>query len=358
MAQNHDISPTGEAPSRDRWIDTVKGVAIALVVFGHSIKILTGDGWEVANTWQQLNVVIGQWRMPVFMLVAGFFVTRSITKYGSRFWRLRPLNMLWLFAFWTAVYWVAYPVIGAVDPGKTAGEMFTSIARDTAMFHSYLWFLLALAIYYAVQGLLGVDPRRWAVVLASLLFLIFVPGIVDDVTWGVNELGTNWLFFLVGAWWSENIRSWVSRVRPWQGVLWCLAFAGAIVVWMPTRDVPVLQHFGAALPPLLALPAGLWLLSRLDGRPGLRWARTVGTRSLAVYVLHPLLMQALIALVALVVVDPSGSALAAPVHWAGVPVFTVVAILLCLAIHRLTAGVPYLWSLPAPRPTRERAPSA
>lgn len=329
-------------------MDTVKGVAITLVVFGHSIKILGSQGWEVANVWQQLNIVIGEWRMPVFMLVAGFFVTRSMTKYGIRFWRLRPVNMLWLFVFWTGVYWLAYPLIGAVDRNRSAASSFEEIVWHTVTFHSYLWFLLALALYYAAQGLLGVTPKMWAVALAGLLFLIFVPGIVEDYSWGTNELFTNWVFFLVGAWWSQSIREWVAGVSTRQGVLWCVGFVVAILLWMPTRDIPVLENFGGALPPLLAIPAGLFLLSRLDGKPGMRWARSVGPRSLAVYVIHPILMQLVVAALTWVILDPSVSPVAQAVYWAGPPVFTVVAVLLCLAIQRATARVPYLWGLPAP----------
>ena len=342
-------------PAREQWLDTVKGVAITLVVFGHSINILGAQGWEVANPWNQLNIVIGEWRMPVFMLVAGFFVTRSMTKYGTRFWRLRPVNMLWLFVLWTLIYWIAFPTIGAVDANTTAYQAFAEIVWDSVTFHSYLWFLLALAIYYAAQGLLGLKPNLWVVAAAGLLFLIFVPGIVDEVSWGTNELFTNWLFFLVGAWWSQSIRTWVAGVAPWQGVLWCLGFMAAILVWMPTRDVPVLEHFGAALPPLLAIPAGLFLLSRLDGKPGLKWARSVGPRSLAVYVLHPILMHFMAAVLSVLVLDPQNSALHDVVYWAGPPAFTVLAVVVCLALQRATANVPYLWGLPAPKaPDRGR----
>lgn len=364
MAQNHSahettvsagrMSSSSSGAGREQWMDTVKGAAIVLVVFGHSIGVLTQWGWDVFGGWSQINVLMGQWRMPVFMLVAGFFVTRSMTKYGKRFWRLRPLNMVWLYVFWTAVYFVAYPVIGAISRGRTAGEMFALIVEKTLLFDSYLWFLLALAIYYAVQGLLGTKPVPWAVALAFLVFLYFVPGMVDEVSWGTNQLGTNWLFFLVGAWWSQNIRSWVAQIKPWQGVMWCVVCLAAILLWMPTRDVPVLQHFGGILPPLTAVPAGLWVLSRLDGKPGMGWARYVGTRSLSVYVLHPIVLQLLIAALSVVVLNPTTSALATPVTWIGVPVLMVIALLICLVIQRLTDRVPYVWGLPAPRTAPKR----
>lgn len=349
MVQQQSTVAAPTKPPREQWMDTVKGVAITLVVFGHSIKILEDKDWPISTIWNHLNIVMAEWRMPVFMLVAGFFVTRSITKYGDRFWRMRPLNMLWLFVFWTAIYWATYPLIGAVDRTMSAWEMFMQVFNSTMTFHSYLWFLLALCIYYAVQGLLGVTHKIWAVVLASVLFVLFAPGLVDDYSWGTNEMFSNWLFFLVGAWWSQDIRNWVARVSTKQGILWCLAFMASILVWMPTRDKFLIENIGGALPPLCAIPAGLFLLSRFDGKPGMRWARYVGTKSLAVYVVHPLLMQFMVAALTWLIIDPQSSGLATAVLWVGPPVFTILAVVLCLGIRRATLNVPFLWGLPAPK---------
>ena len=71
------------APSpRQRWIDTVKGTAIVLVVLGHAYGLQQEYGWQAHGLWNDVNILLGLWRMPVFMVVAGFFVTRSLEKYG------------------------------------------------------------------------------------------------------------------------------------------------------------------------------------------------------------------------------------------------------------------------------------
>lgn len=114
-------SEASAAAPRQRWIDTVKGTAIVLVVLGHAYGLQQEYGWQAHGLWNDVNILLGLWRMPVFMVVAGFFVTRSLEKYGRQYWRRRPLNMLWLFVVWTVVFAVSYLLIGAVSDTLTPG---------------------------------------------------------------------------------------------------------------------------------------------------------------------------------------------------------------------------------------------
>lgn len=347
-AQEAEAEPSAAspaAPGRQRWIDTVKGTAIVLVVLGHAYALQQEYGWEAHWAWNDLNILLGLWRMPVFMLVAGFFVTRSLERYGTQYWRRRPLNMLWLFAVWTVVFALAYLLVGAVTDFLTPGAKLSEWIRETLAFDSYLWFLVALAVYYSLQAVVGRRPRIAVLLAAVVLYLVFVPGLVEKVSWGSNEVPEHWLFFLVGAWGSTAIRTWVPQVRPWQGLLWCAGFGASIIAWMPTRDMPVLEHFTAAIPPLLGIPAGLWLLHLLDGRPGMGWARRVGSRSLPIYVLHAIILQLVLGLMTRVAWP---DAAATVMLHLGPVLLTVLTVVLALLIHRATASVPLLWGLPEP----------
>lgn len=344
-ADSGTTAGSAAGPGRQRWIDTVKGTAIVLVVLGHAYGLQRDYGWEAHWLWNDLNILLGLWRMPVFMLVAGFFVVRSLEKYGTQYWRRRPLNMLWLFAVWTVVFAALYPLIGALTPGLSPGEKLGEWLHETLSFDSYLWFLMALAVYYSLQAVVGPRPRLAVLLVALVLYVIFVPGLLDKVSWGSNEVPKHWLFFLAGAWGSSAIRARVPRISPWQGLGWCAAFAVSLLLWMPTRDVPVLEHFTAAVPPLLGIPAGLWLLHLLDGRRGMGWARRTGAQSLPIYVLHPLILQLLLgAMMRVSWPEP----VAALMLWAGPVLLTTATVVLALGIHRATVSVPLLWGLPQP----------
>lgn len=55
------------------YVDFLKGVAIALVVLGHSVQVLTEDFY---NDW--LFNAIYSFHMPLFMFLSGFFYNNNI----------------------------------------------------------------------------------------------------------------------------------------------------------------------------------------------------------------------------------------------------------------------------------------
>ena len=62
---------------RIEYIDFIKGICIFIVVWGHSIQNL-GDGNDF---WTNpVHEFICSFHMPIFMLVSGFFFSKSIGK--------------------------------------------------------------------------------------------------------------------------------------------------------------------------------------------------------------------------------------------------------------------------------------
>ena len=62
---------------RIEYIDFIKGICIFIVVWGHSIQNM-GDGNDF---WTNpVHEFICSFHMPIFMLVSGFFFSKSIGK--------------------------------------------------------------------------------------------------------------------------------------------------------------------------------------------------------------------------------------------------------------------------------------
>lgn len=62
--------------TRNILFDVIKGVAIYLVVLGHSIQYLMGDGWQESV----VGKCIYMFHMPLFIFISGYFFSPSADK--------------------------------------------------------------------------------------------------------------------------------------------------------------------------------------------------------------------------------------------------------------------------------------
>src|ERR1700677_3177825 len=82
---------------RIEWMDTARGIAIILVVYGHVLVGLHDGGFfSTANPWWLSYYTIYTFHMPFFFFLAGLNVRRSIAKGRKAF-------------LWGKVWTIAYP---------------------------------------------------------------------------------------------------------------------------------------------------------------------------------------------------------------------------------------------------------
>lgn len=69
--------------SRDSYWDFLKGVAIFLVLLGHSIQYGGGSQWYASGLYFDcfLFQLIYSFHMPLFIFISGFFFQKSVIKY-------------------------------------------------------------------------------------------------------------------------------------------------------------------------------------------------------------------------------------------------------------------------------------
>lgn len=80
MSINHQ--KTAEALSkRNQKIDLLKGIAITLVVWGHSIQYLKKDG--ISFFENPVFIIIYSFHMPLFMMISGYLFHYSLSKYST-----------------------------------------------------------------------------------------------------------------------------------------------------------------------------------------------------------------------------------------------------------------------------------
>lgn len=269
--------------TRDVRLDAAKGVLIFLVVFGHLIEPVRGEGWGM-----HVYRFIYLFHMPAFIFISGMLTSHRLD--GDHAAKLVSRLLVPLLVFECLDLLVHY------------------LARGTlpANVHNLqpawtLWFFVSLMVWrLSAPALLRLrHPVAASVVLALL-------GLAAEPTGTYLTLGRTFSFlpfFVVGLVHGRDIVAAVQRRSTWS---WAVAALAVLVLLLLAADhFPRRMLFGdssfarqgLSLGQGAALRMGVWLLSMLAIvallrlLPASRWLAGWGRRSLVIYVWHaPLLI--------------------------------------------------------------------
>jgi len=263
---------------RSNIVDIVKGIAIILVVYGHTAQGMTHRGWWVGPGASFSHTFVYSFHMPAFFFVAGLFVAASIAKRGSRRFTIDKLKTILYPYLLLAIISVALePLIGRfkfeTKPFRWNVFLVNLADGQTSWFLFVLFFCLMLA-------LLTVRIPSWLRFLLAALAGTAVPLTIP----GVSEVLHEFCFVAAGMWVGRRIYD-LEQIR--------LSTAAAGFVVIAALQVVVVYVFGVSVPGRwiyieagLTGVAGLFLLAKLlDNNPvgeGLAW---IGRASLAVFLL-------------------------------------------------------------------------
>lgn len=70
--------------TRYRWVDYIKGIAILLVVYRHVLIGIERSGIVVSEYMKDANMIFYSFRMPLFFILSGIFISSSLAKRSFR----------------------------------------------------------------------------------------------------------------------------------------------------------------------------------------------------------------------------------------------------------------------------------
>ncbi|MBX9757482.1 MAG: acyltransferase [Beijerinckiaceae bacterium] len=181
-----ELRAAAPAAPRERveWVDTCKGIAIFLVVVGHTLGGLINS--RLMSQSPAVSHVI-RWiyafHMPVFFMLSGMFLPRSLRKPLQSFTADKLRTVAYPYVVWSALTIVFQTLLA----GRTNTEArWSDLARIANAPVAQFWFLYALLVImlvFAVLSKLGFRP--WML----LLFAIAIhPAITPPLTTGVTPL--------------------------------------------------------------------------------------------------------------------------------------------------------------------------
>lgn len=270
-----------KARPRVGWMDTARGIAIILMVYGHAARGLVKSG-ELANSLalQTVDEVIYSFHMPFFFVVSGLTFASALKKPFGAFLQDRALTLLYPYVLWTVVH-VAISVMlsGSVNnPVSFADLRWIAVVPQ---FH--FWFLGAMLVCHLVGYAIGLSRM---LVLAAIILTILLP-----VPYPGTHLGYGFVYFgyfgigmLAGPWLLH--RTFTPDWRLLAGIGLSIA-AFALLFLFPIE--------GLRLDNVVLGMAGVIALSLVSILIGDRatWLARVGQATMVIFVLHTLVSSGL-----------------------------------------------------------------
>ncbi|SNT64222.1 Uncharacterized membrane protein YcfT [Asanoa hainanensis] len=329
------------------WADTAKGACILLVVAWHVIvKDYLLVSWHIGlplpGVWGTFGEQLLPLRMPLFFTISGIFASSALARPWRVVARGRIATFLYLYAVWLLVHTAVLALVPDFPTARAHSPL--ELVEQLTITPSNLWYLYALAIYFAFAKAVRRLPPLVVLVPAAVLSAVAAAGLVPTP----GDRGgfyQNLVFFLAGLYFRPRLESLAATATPRRLWLTGLAYVGALAVmaalgasewfgvWLVVSAVAVV--FGVTAAACVARSA-----------LGTRLAR-LGRITLPIYVIHmPVLALLHLLLVGLVSSLGGGAQLVVALFYPAV--LTAVVVVLSLAIHRGLTAVRARWLFALP----------
>ncbi|MGW6032319.1 acyltransferase family protein [Gordonia terrae] len=289
--------PAGESgaksksrPEKDLSVQSLRGLAIILMVAGHVIGSDFSRGMTVADDswWRYSYLLLEDLRMPLFTVISGLVYAMRPVQPGAlqEFCKakgrrlLLPLVTVGMLLF----------AMQIVVPGTNSKPALSEAWRIVVYGHDHLWFLLAVFIIFAVVALMDTygltsTRRGWAIALAisALLFIIVrLPSAWN--LFSINGAIRLMPFFLIGY---GMQRYKLMDLRGW----WAVAAGLALAALFVPRAAVIFNVVDPVLPLQRTISfavgvAGVVLLYSARHLIRFRFLAWLGGFSFGIYLLH------------------------------------------------------------------------
>lgn len=176
---------------RVEYFDSIKGVAIILVVLGHVLQRSFGQGENIFET------IIYSFHMALFMFVSGFFAystrERNFTDWIK--FVIRKIRQLI----------VPFIIIGGLY-SFIFSNIYSFLFSSFKMGYWFLYVLFIISIFHFAISIIKNRIRRFVGYLILLLFFIVLRQLINDDLFSIKFISGNYPFFLLGYFIHEFLK--------------------------------------------------------------------------------------------------------------------------------------------------------
>lgn len=284
--------------------DIAKGIGIVLVVLGHALRGLENAGISVPY-YESLDQVIYSFHMPLFFVISGYFISKSVAKKpASTLIKSKIHTLMYPYLVWMLIQgFIEFAMSSYTNGNVELWRVFV-----VWLPRAHFWFLYILMFFSAVYIVAAKFHSKSPILLFGLSLLLYFTHFDSDsnLYYLYLYIRENLIFFLLGALLPHFITK-ITQPQP------------AVSVMTSALLCVALQYIGLTVKPdfypltqmidlLLALStiALVFQLSSLLSQKGTPLWLKLGELSMPIYLAHIIFASGLrIVLVKLGIDDPS-----------------------------------------------------
>jgi fucose 4-O-acetylase-like acetyltransferase len=155
------------------WINIAKGIAIILVVYRHNLIGLERSGFEIPEIFRLANEIVYSFRMPLFFIISGLFISKSIEKrQETSFINYKFNSIYYPYLIWGIIQISLQIVLSNYTNSNRSWIDFAYLIISPRQVDQ-LWYLFALfncsILFYFLHSYLRIQPI-WHLIIAILMF--------------------------------------------------------------------------------------------------------------------------------------------------------------------------------------------
>jgi fucose 4-O-acetylase-like acetyltransferase len=306
-------------PARLNWIDYARGIAIILVAYRHVYEGAKQSGINVDQykMLEYANIFFYSFRMPLFFIVSGIFISLSVQKSGiKKYIGTRARTILYPYFIWGTLQLLLQMVFAKYANGQPDPKSFLHmfyLPRELAQFW-YLYTLFSVSMLYLLSKFILKIPAILNLVagllmfyLSALLYQDVLPKsfIIEALHHSfLFDLFHYYIFFVIGDLagkflLSQRIREMASDGMNVMILLFFFLAAQTYFLWANLNNaaakymyVEFYQPFVFIIIAIVGCSFMMFLTCWMDKRGIMPWLTVLGKYSLYIYVAHVIVFAA------------------------------------------------------------------
>ena len=271
--------------SRLYWVDYLKGIAIILVVYRHSLLGIQRSGVVVPDYLVNANMIFFSFRMPLFFILSGIFMNKSLAKRTvGQFIGTKVETLLYPYLIWATIQITLQIILSSVTNSARTLLDYTYIFYQPRNLDQF-WYLPALFNATLIFVLIKkyITNKWWIQIPIGLLFYFLSPHLQSISM--ISDWMEFYIFFAIGdaiaeVFFKAHIQ---NLFKNYITLIIVIPFFVFAQIFYLTHQTTLLQFLSVALTGCFTMLCVAFILQRFNV---LSFLRIFGYHSINIYVMH------------------------------------------------------------------------